>query len=546
MKTKITIKNFSRALVLALLLLLGYNAKAQTHVYNESTSSGMFFQGTDGGEVTNPVSDGINSSANVAKSATDGNWQQIQYFPTFTPASGDKIFFSVYNPSNVGPGQLQFEYSSNPGVWQWGDNLSYDAGAVTGWVEYSVDLSSHVGNEINKIIFMLAGNNSSAVYVDNIYFAQSSILTAESSIVYDESTSSGMFFESPNGGEVSNPLSDAVNSSANCAYSGTTDPFPWLEIQYFPTYTPVAGDKLFFSVYNPNSASGAQIQFNDGAYFGGNVAYSGSGWQEYSITLDDEIGNTLSKIILYPDSGNPVGVYIDNIYFAQNSVLAPAENPIVYDESTSSGMFFESPNGGEVSNPLSDAVNSSANCAYSGTTDPFPWLEIQYFPSYTPVAGDKLFFSVYNPNSATGAQIQFNDGAYFGGNVTYSGTGWQEYSITLDDEIGNTLTKIILYPDSGNPVGVYVDNIYFGTSSTLSTNSIAKISNKAFVSKEGNIQFSKVQTNTLLKVYDLMGRLILEEKINGKKGDKVLNNKGIYILRVKSVNGVSSQKIAFY
>jgi len=400
MKTKITIKNFSRALVLALLLLLGYNAKAQTHVYNESTSSGMFFQGTDGGEVTNPVSDGVNSSANVAKSATDGNWQQIQYFPTFTPASGDKIFFSVYNPSNVGPGQLQFEYSSNPGVWQWGDNLSYDAGAVTGWVEYSVDLSSHVGNEINKIIFMLAGNNSSAVYVDNIYFAQSSILTAESSIVYDESTSSGMFFESPNGGEVSNPLSDAVNSSANCAYSGTTDPFPWLEIQYFPTYTPVAGDKLFFSVYNPNSASGAQIQFNDGAYFGGNV--------------------------------------------------------------------------------------------------------------------------------------------------TYSGTGWQEYSITLDDEIGNTLTKIILYPDSGNPVGVYVDNIYFGTSSTLSTNSIAKISNKAFVSKEGNIQFSKVQTNTLLKVYDLMGRLILEEKINGKKGDKVLNNKGIYILRVKSVNGVSSQKIAFY
>jgi hypothetical protein len=546
MKTKITIKNFSRALVLALLLLLGYNAKAQTHVYNESTSSGMFFQGTDGGEVTNPVSDGVNSSANVAKSATDGNWQQIQYFPTFTPASGDKIFFSVYNPSNVGPGQLQFEYSSNPGVWQWGDNLSYDAGAVTGWVEYSVDLSSHVGNEINKIIFMLAGNNSSAVYVDNIYFAQSSILTAESSIVYDESTSSGMFFESPNGGEVSNPLSDAVNSSANCAYSGTTDPFPWLEIQYFPTYTPVAGDKLFFSVYNPNSASGAQIQFNDGAYFGGNVAYSGSGWQEYSITLDDEIGNTLTKIILYPDSGNPVGVYIDNIYFAQNSVLAPAENPIVYDESTSSGMFFESPNGGEVSNPLSDAVNSSANCAYSGTTDPFPWLEIQYFPTYTPVAGDKLFFSIYNPNSATGAQIQFNDGAYFGGNVTYSGTGWQEYSITLDDEIGNTLTKIILYPDSGNPVGVYVDNIYFGTSSTLSTNSIAKISNKAFVSKEGNIQFSKVQTNTLLKVYDLMGRLILEEKINGKKGDKVLNNKGIYILRVKSVNGVSSQKIAFY
>jgi len=364
--------------------------------------------------------------------------------------------------------------------------------------------------------------------------------------VYNESTSSGMFFESPNGAVVSNPLSDAVNSSANCAFSGTTNPFPWLEIQYFPSYTPVAGDKLFFSVYNPNASPGAQVQFNDGAYFGGNIVYSGSGWQEYSITLDDEIGNTMTKITLYPTEGTSIGVYIDNIYFAQNSVLAPSEVPIVYDESTSSGMFFESPNGAEVSNPLSDAVNSSANCAFSGTTDPFPWLEIQYFPTYTPVAGDKLFFSVYNPNGASGAQIQFNNGAYFGGNVAYSGSGWQEYSITLDDEIGNTLTKIVLYPDSGNPVGVYIDNIYFGTTSVLSTNSVVQINNKVYISKEGRIQFMNEQSNTKIAVYDLSGRLILEEKINGKKGEKELSHKGIYIIRVQSVNGVSSQKSIYY
>lgn len=364
--------------------------------------------------------------------------------------------------------------------------------------------------------------------------------------VYNESTSSGMFFESPNGSEVSNPLSDAVNSSANCAFSGTTNPFPWLEIQYFPTYTPVAGDKLFFSVYNPDGSPGAQIQFNDGAYFGGNITYSGSGWQEYSIILDNEIGNSLTKITLYPTEGTSIGVYVDNIYFGQSSVLSPAENPIVYDETTSSGMYFESPNGTEVSNPLSDSVNSSANCAFSGTSDPFPWLEIQYFPTYTPVAGDKLFFSAYNPNAASGAQIQFNDGAYFGGNVTYSGSGWQEYSVTLDDEIGNTLTKIILYPDSGNPVGVYIDNIYFGTTSVLSTNSVAKINNRVYISKEGRILFNKEQTNTLLSVYDLMGRLIFEEEINGREGEKELNHKGIYILRVQSDNGVSSQKCIHY
>jgi len=130
--------------------------------------------------------------------------------------------------------------------------------------------------------------------------------------------------------------------------------------------------------------------------------------------------------------------------------------------------------------------------------------------------------------------------------VAYSGSGWQEYSITLDDEIGNTLTKIVLYPDSGNPVGVYIDNIYFGTTSVLSTNSVVQINNKVYISKEGRIQFMNEQSNTKIAVYDLSGRLILEEKINGKKGEKELSHKGIYIIRVQSVNGVSSQKSIYY
>jgi uncharacterized protein YvpB len=551
MKTKTTFKNLS-TLVIALLLLTGFYAKAQTHVYNESVSSGMFFESANGSQVSNPVSDAVNSSANCAYSGTVDNfpWLEIQYFPTYTPVAGDKLYFSVYNPNGASGGQIQF----NNGAY-FGGNVTYVAGSATGWVEYSITLDDEIGNSLTKIILYPDSGNPVGVYIDNIYFGTTSVLPPPTvtTYVYNESVSSGMFFESANGSQVSNPVSDAVNSSANCAYSGTVDNFPWLEIQYFPTYTPVAGDKLYFSVYNPNGASGGQIQFNNGAYFGGNVTYvagSATGWVEYSITLDDEIGNSLTKIILYPDSGNPVGVYIDNIYFGTTSVLPPpAVTTYVYNESVSSGMFFESANGSQVSNPVSDAVNSSANCAYSGNVDNFPWLEIQYFPTYTPVAGDKLYFSVYNPNGASGAQIQFNNGAYFGGNVTYvagSATGWVEYSITLDDEIGNSLTKIILYPDSGNPVGVYIDNIYFSTkSSTLSTKSLAKIDSRVYVSKEGKIQFTKEQTNTLLSVFDLSGRLILEEKVNGVQGEKILNNKGIYIVRVKSDQGVSSQKIIF-
>ena len=550
MKTKITFQNFA-TVAIAVVLLSGFSAKAQTYVYNESTSSGMFFESPNGAQVANPVSDAVNSSANCAFSGTTDNfpWLEIQYFPNYTPVSGDKLFFSVYNPNAAAGAQIQF----NNGAF-FGGNVTYVAGSATGWVEYSITLNDEIGNALTKIVLYPDSGNPVGVYIDNIYFGQTSVLPAPNitTYVYNETTSSGQFFESPNGAQVVNPVSDAVNSSANCAYSGNTNPFPWLEIQYFPNFTPTAGTKLYLSVYNPNAAAGAQIQFNNGAYFGGNVTYvagSATGWVEYSITLDDEIGNALTKITLYPDSGNPVGVYIDNIYFGTTSVLPPAvSTTYVYNETTSSGQFFESPNGSQVTNPVSDAVNSSANCAYSGTNNPFPWLEIQYFPNYTPIAGDKLFFSVYNPNGASGAQIQFNNGAFFGGNVTYlagSATGWVQYSITLDDEIGTALTKIILYPDSGNPVGVYVDNIYFSTTSNLKTNSVSRINNQVYVSKEGSIQFTKEQTNTQLSVFDLTGKLILEEKINGVKGEKVLNNKGIYILRVKSDSGVSTQKIVF-
>jgi hypothetical protein len=110
-------------------------------------------------------------------SATDGTWQQIQYFPSYTPSSGDKLFLSVYNPNNAGPGQVQFEYASDPGTWQYGGDITYDEASANGWIEYNIDLSGHAGNEINKIILMPAGNNSAAVYVDNIYFSSNTLLS---------------------------------------------------------------------------------------------------------------------------------------------------------------------------------------------------------------------------------------------------------------------------------------------------------------------------------------------------------------------------------
>ncbi|MFH6769035.1 T9SS type A sorting domain-containing protein [Gaetbulibacter aquiaggeris] len=396
MKTKITFKNFSTTAIIAL-LLFGFNAKAQTYVYNDGTSSGIFIDG--GSEVSNPNSDGVNSSTTCAQSGT--GWQKIEFFPTYTPVSGDKIYFSVYNPNNVVSAQIKFDYTSGS-TEVWGGNVTYDVGATSGWVEHSLDLTAHVGNEINKIWLYLASGEANSAYVDNVYFYTSSVLTSPAqTYVYNDTISSNIFIDG--GSEVSNPNSDGVNSSTTCAQSGTG----WQKIEFFPTYTPVSGDKIYFSVYNPNSVISAQIKF------------------DYS----------------------------------------------------------------------------------SGSTE------------------------------------------VWGGNVTYdtgATSGWVEHSLDLTSHVGNEINKIWLYLASGEANSAYVDNIYFGTSSTLSTNSIAQINNRVFISKGGSVHFYKEQKNTFLSIYDITGRLILEEKINGKKGEKVLNHKGIYLLRIKSEYGVSSQKSVYY
>ena len=260
------------------------------------------------------------------------------------------------------------------------------------------------------------------------------------------------------------------------------------------------------------------------------------------------MGNEINKILMYPAGGSTAVAYIDNVYFGTTSSLPVPQTPMVYNETTSSGMFIDG--GVEMANPVSDAVNSSANCAKSGTGG---WKKTEFFPTYTPVAGNKLYFSIYNPNNVGPGQIKFfytsaPSTEQWGGNVTYgapSATGWVEYSLDLTDHVGKEINKILMYPAGGSNSFVYLDNVYFATNSTLSTNSFAKISNQVFVSKEGKIQFTKEQANSQLSVFDISGRLILEEKINGFEGVKTLNNKGIYIVRVKSDQGVSSQKIIF-
>ncbi|PQB09029.1 hypothetical protein BST83_01400 [Polaribacter filamentus] len=552
MKTKITIQNFATTALIALMLLFGFNAKAQTHVYNDATASGIFIDG--GSEVTNPVSDGVNSSTTCAQSGTE--WQKIEFFPTYTPVSGDKLYFSVYNPNSVTAAQIKFDYTSGS-TEVWGGNVTYEAGATSGWVEHSLDLTDHVGTEINKIWLYVASGEANSAYVDNVYFHTNSVLGSGSSEtdVYNDDTPSGIFIDG--GSEVANPVSDAVNSSTTCAQSGTG----WQKIEFFPTYTPVSGDKLYFSVYNPNSVTAAQIKFDytsgSTEVWGGNVTYEAgatSGWVEHSLDLTDHVGNQINKIWLYVASGEANSAYIDNVYFHTSSVIsAPSTQTYFYQEAVENGTIWH--NGvTDISNPLSDSVNpSSIVLQNDGTAS---WQETQLFPSaYTIQSGDKFYISFYNPNSAANWQLRMDlstTGSFTqisGGDPAHdsnTSSGWVEVSLDLSSYVGESISKIQLYPVAGESISISYDNIYISSASVLSTSDFLKNESKVFVGANGIVNFSKVQEDATLYIFDVKGALILKEQINGNSSKKALNKKGLYFIKLKNNLGFSNHKVLFH
>jgi hypothetical protein len=374
--------------------------------------------------------------------------------------------------------------------------------------------------------------------------------------IYNEGASSGITFTN-NGSQVTNPVSDAVNSSANCAQSGTVAVGEG--IHYLPSggYTPVAGARLYFSVYNPGNTMYGQVKFEySGApnvlNNGGDIYYvpgSVSGWVEYSISLTPNLGNTISKILLYPSGSSAVAVFVDNIYFHTTSIYPTSGATHFFKDAVEHGSIF---NSGVtiVNNPLSNAINSSAKCLKTNGTG--AWRETQINAvRYVIKTGDNMFISFYNPNNAVLWQLRFDfhDGEYIGPtdieHVSAAASGWNEVSVDLTPYIGREIKQIKVLAAHSELKVVNYDNIYISNTSVLSTNSVTQINDQVSVSKEGQIQFNKEQTNTNVSVFDIAGRLIFDEKINGVKGEKALNQKGIYILKVKSEKGVSSQKVIF-
>jgi co-chaperonin GroES (HSP10) len=551
MKTKITFQNFATT-VIALLLLTGFNVKAQTHFFQDAVANGTIWHAA-ASEISNPKSDAVNSSSVCIQNTGAGAWQDTQISSiSYTIKAGDKIYVSFYNPNGAAAWQLKMNVNGSD---TWIAQPSHATAAAAGWNEVSVDLTAHVGKALTQIKIFPAADESKSINFDNIYIHTASVLGASGPThFFQDAVVNGTIWHAA-ASEISNPKSDAVNSSSVCIQN--TGAGAWQDTQISSiSYTIKAGDKIYVSFYNPNGAAAWQLKMNvngSDTWIAqpSHATAAATGWNEVSVDLATYVGQALTQIKIFPTADESKAINFDNIYIGATSVIStPPSQTHFFQDAVANGTIWHAA-ASEISNPKSDAVNSSLVCIQN--TGAGGWQDTQINSiSYTIKSGDKIFVSFYNPNGAAAWQLKMNvNGAdtWIGEPTHASGaaSGWNEVSVELGSYVGQALTQIKVFPAAGQAKSVYFDNIYFASASVLSTNSnsLAKVNIQVYVSKEGKIQFGKEQTNSQLSVFDLTGRLIIEEKINGTQGVKTLNNKGIYIVRVKSDQGVSTQKIVY-
>jgi hypothetical protein len=281
-----------------------------------------------------------------------------------------------------------------------------------------------------------------------------------------------------------NPISDGVNSSANVgkythsnAWSNVTLTSPVLSIdsRVYPLYemsiySPAAGN-VVIALYN---AANTQLE-----WYNQSVSVS-AGWNKITHTLPF-VGTVTKVVVMFNYGGNPAGnsndaVYLDNLVFKHiDYSLATVFN---FDGVTPTftyawwGDTFQS-----IANPLSDAVNSSANVGKythnnqwdNGNTATSVDIDPRVYNSYE--------ICVYSPSSTTGkVQVKCMDASnnqldWYEQTITTAGS-WIKLTHNLN--FTRKIAKIQLFFNNGSAATgggsvndiVYFDNLVFKKSAS--------------------------------------------------------------------------------
>jgi len=521
----------------------------------------------------------------------------------FLETGNETLTMMVYK-EQISETKVSFVNATNGTVFQ----VSQTNTLTNQWEQLTFDISAGIANaenvNINRLVVFPDWQERSQIntnYIDNIVFSANAIAMAtEPSDAPEAPTEApedviALYTEAEgytlNGNNGFNQFGNAtltvetfadneVLKYANLDYTG-------LEFLAENLIDATEMTTFHVDVWSPDTSDfkvklvdlGADANFGGGddTEFEINLGPTATGsWIAYDIPLADFTGLSsmahIGQIILVND---PVGtIFVDNMYFHNTSTTQVNEPTVAAPTPTIAAtnvisMFSDAYTNVPVntwrtdwsSSTLDETFMVEGNAAKKYTNLDFNGIETTGANAIDAAGAGMMYFhmNIWTPNMTTFRikLVDFGGDGFGGGNDTEFEIAftdieigeWMTLDIPLSDFTGMNQSDISQYIISGLPVGggtVFVDNVYFSTTNTLSLDQFS--SNKLqFYPNPTDATWNIVSKTEITKItlMDLLGKKIMTLHPNSVKVsiDASQLLKGIYVAKIEGISGTETIKL---
>lgn len=325
----------------------------------ECSSPSHPFGGAGIVSIANPVSGGINTSANVGEFTDDGlnAWDNlfIDYESAIDLSTNSVLHIKIHTNALAGPIPILAKLEGGTQMEIWG-NID----VIGDWKEYTFDFSSAAGNGNTKVVLFFnggatTGTASDIYYIDDLYFDEPVTASAcVDPIITDFECTTPSHPLSGAITSITNPVSGGINNSSNVGEYTDDGTNGWdsLIIDYGEAIDLSLNNQLKFKLYSPTSIQ-VMVKLEGGVAQEIWSGFSNTNvWEEFIFDFTGSIGDGNTKIVLFFNANVTSGTSTD-IYYIDD---------LEWGSATLSVDNISSPNNIKIfPNPVINRINIESN-----------------------------------------------------------------------------------------------------------------------------------------------------------------------------------------
>ena len=342
-------------LIVSLFTCCVFQLNAQVVLFDDATQSGTFDVGQNSWSsyVSNPLSNGTNSSATVISNNSSASWQGVIGTCSVEITDDTRIFHIQFlNPTQSGDYQVQFSFDGSPDKFYFSGSYG-----TSEWESQVINLSEHIGKTLSWFIIYPSTGQITQSYIDNLYLDGS----LSEPILEDIIAQNHSF----NSLEVGIPL--LTNDQARLGFTEMMSKYELKTNSYDANLSMDRSEweqALRIDFNNFEVASGLEI-FTDEAGTGVNLDFTNNSWASI-------VSNPLLN-----DAVNTSSHAIENSPTSSWQGLSGTMSALITDSSVFNIKFYN-PNGtGNYQVQLHFEGSTSGNVSFNGSYSGGQWVDAQ-------------------------------------------------------------------------------------------------------------------------------------------------------------------------